>query len=138
MSATSRSLFRSTSALLFLPGANRRDSFADRNLQLPSRARVVIELRNCYPRQSSAERFLDIAHIIFFVGRNECEGLTGHLGTPSSSNTVDVVVGSRRNVEVHDMAERFDIDSARGDVCRNQHRKLATLESSERRRTLKL
>jgi hypothetical protein len=36
------------------------------------------------------------------------------------------------------MPERFDIDSPRGDVCRNEHRELAALESRKRCCALKL
>src|SRR5205085_3009365 len=49
-----------------------------------------------------------------------------------ATDAVDVVVGRLRHIEVDDMSQRFDVDSARGDVRRNQDSMIAALESRER------
>ena len=51
---------------------------------------------------------------------------------------MDVVLRQRRNVEVDDVAERFDVDAARGDVGRDEHAIPAALESLERVGALRL
>jgi len=51
---------------------------------------------------------------------------------------MDVVLGRLRHVEVHHVAERFDVDAARCDIGGDEHAILAALESSQRLRALRL
>ncbi len=73
-----------------------------------------------------------------FVRRDEGEGLAGQLGARGAADAVDVVLGHQRHVEVHDVAERFDVDAARGDVGGDEHAVLAALEAGERLGALRL
>ena len=49
-----------------------------------------------------------------------------------------VVVGNRWDVEVHDVPEGGDVDSARRDIGGHQHPVLAALEAAERLGALRL
>ena len=82
-------------------------------------------------RQLLVDRTLDRPDVGLLVGAVERERLTGHLGAASATNAMDVILRRRRGIEVHNVSERFDVDSASGDVCRNENAILAALESGE-------
>src|SRR5437868_22583 len=123
--------FRPRSLFCF-PAADCGDPLANRNLEATLRPSVVVEIRKCDLRQSLADRFLDGAQIVMLVRRDEGECIA-YLACPRrATDAVDVVVGRLRHIEVDDVSERFDVDSARGDVRRNQDSMIAALESRER------
>jgi hypothetical protein len=51
---------------------------------------------------------------------------------------VDVIVWHLGHVEVHDVAERVDVDAACSDIRGDEHRESAALEPRERGGTLRL
>ena len=68
-----------------------------------------------------ADRALDRAQIGLFFRRDERECVAGHLRARRPADAMDVVLGSVRHIEVHDVSERLDVDAARGDVGRDEH-----------------
>src|SRR6266550_1584525 len=125
-------------ALLSLASADLRDALRVRNLERLGRDGLVVEIRERDARQRPADRALDGVPIALLLRRDERECLAGHLRAAGPADTMDVAVGLRGHVEVDDMTERFDIDAARGDVGRHEHRIPAVLEPRERLRPLVL
>src|SRR5437868_12712615 len=122
--------FRPRSLFCF-PAADCGDPLANRNLEATLRPCVVVEIRKCDLRQSLTNRLLDGAQIVLLVRRDERECIADLTCPRRATDAVDVVVGRLRHIEVDDVAERFDVDSARGNVRRNQDSVVATLESRE-------
>ena len=114
---------------MFFPGAKTRDAFGDRYLEFSGGPSVVIELRNGDPRQATTECALDVAEIPFFIRRDERERITSHFRAASSSDSMYVIVGRERHIEIHNVTERFDVDSTSSDVSRDKYGKSAALES---------
>ena len=115
-----------------------RDSLADRNFQPTFRARVVVEIGKRYLWQALADRFLDRAQVVLFVGRDERERISSFTSSRRATDAMDVVVGRLRHIEVHDVAQCLDINSARGNVRRDKNSVIPALESCERRGPLSL
>ena len=86
----------------------------------PRVARVV-EIGHRHARQSLADRLLDRAQIVLFFRSDERERVAVRLRARGTADAVDVVLRHVRHVEVHDVAERLDVDAARGDVGRDEH-----------------
>jgi hypothetical protein len=61
-------------------------------------------------------RTLDGLQLVLLFRRREGERVARGLGAPGASHAVYVVFRRRWHIEVHDMAERLDIDAARRDV----------------------
>src|SRR4051812_40541171 len=77
-------------ALVRFPRPDGGDPLADRDLQTPLRAGVVVEVGDRYLGQSFADRFLDRAQVVLLVGRDEGERIADFAGARSSSDPVDV------------------------------------------------
>jgi len=127
-----------TRSLFGFSGADRGDSFADRDLQSSLRPRVVIEIGDGDLRQSLPDRFLDRAQIVLLVRRDERKGIADFSSASGASHPMDVIVGCFGHVEVHNMPESLDVDSARSDVRRHQHAVRAVLEAGQRGGSLSL
>src|SRR6185503_5427181 len=130
--ATALPLRVAAPALLGLARANRRDAFGQRNLQLGLRFRGIVEVRHRDARQRAAHRALDGVDLALLLRRDERERLSRRFRAARAADAMDVVLGHERYVEVDHMAERFDVDAARGDVGRHEHRNPAGLERLER------
>src|SRR5205085_3307001 len=107
------------------------DPLANRNLEATLRPSVIVEIWKCDLRQSLANRLLDRPQILLLVRRDEGECIADLACPRRTTHTVDVVVGRLRHIEVDDMSQRFDVDSAGGNVRCNQNSVVATLESRE-------
>ena len=102
------------------------------------RARRVVEVRQRHARQPLIDRALDAAQARLFLGRHERDRRARRRHARRAVDAVDVVLRRGRHVEVDDMAERGDVDAARGDVGRDQHAVLPALEAGERLGALRL
>ena len=89
--------------------------------ELLLRSRRIVEPFDDNARKLSLDCALDVLDLRIFLRREECERITGSIRAAGSADTVDVIVGRRRNVEVHHVAELHYIDAASGDVSRNEH-----------------
>ena len=124
--------------LIRLSSANRRYPLADWNLETTFRPCVVIEIGNSHLRQSLANRLLDRAEIVLLVRRHERKCISHFARARCASHAVDVIVRRLRHIEVDYVPKRFDVDSPRSDVSRNQNLVLPALESGECRGALPL
>ena len=100
--------------------------------------RGVIEVRNGHARQTPPDDPLDVREAALFFWRDERERRPCRLRAAGAAYAMHVVVGVGRNVEVHDVPEASDVDSAGGDIGRHQHPVLAALEASECLSSLRL
>ena len=123
---------------MFFLRAKTRNTLGDRYLEFSSGPSVVIEFRNGDSWQTPTECALDVAQIALFIRSDECERITGHFRSAGSSYSMYVVVGCERHVEIHNVTERFNVDSTSSNVGCYENRKSAALESSECRGPLKL
>lgn len=137
LSPSLRFRFRAASLVSF-SRANSGDPLADRNLELPLGPGRVVEIGKGDARETLADRFFDRSQIVLLVGCHERERITDRFGARGPTDAMDVVVRSLRDIEVHNMAERFDVDSAGGDVRRNENPVLAVLESGQSGGALRL
>src|SRR5262245_39990171 len=104
-----------------LARSNLGNALRQRNLQFSLRTRRIVEIRNGDSRETPAEHALDIAQLPFLLWRDEGERLAGHLGATRAADAVDVVFRCLGHVEVDDVAERFDVDAAGGDIGGDQY-----------------
>src|SRR5207248_2984181 len=74
---------------------------------------------------------LDVAQITALVGAAERDRDAGGPSARGAADAVDILLGHVGQIEVHDMADARDVDPARGDVGRDQHRHVARLEACE-------
>lgn len=114
-----------------------RDSLTAWYLQL-RRSPSIIEIRQRDARERVADCAFDVANVGFFIRSHERKGRARQLGSPCAAYTVDIVVRRRWDIEVHDVAERFDVNATRGNVGRDEHRKPSALEPRKRVRALAL
>src|SRR5450759_3386359 len=116
----------------------RGDTLGLRNLESRRRFGGVIEIGQRDAWQSLPNGALDLTELAFLFSRDEGEGFTGHLGARGAADAMDVVIRRQRHVEVDDVAELLDVDTARGDVGRDEHAVRSVLESGERVGALRL
>ena len=126
------------SPLLGLALADGGDALGNRDLEARVGPRRVVEVGQLDARQPLADDLLDQVPLAFFLARDERERLAGGLGPTRAADTVDVVLGRDRHVEVHDMAQFRHVDATGGDVGRDEHRVLPALEPGQRQRALRL
>ena len=125
-------------ALVPFPRPDFGDPFGERNFELCLGLGAVVEIGDRHTRQAPRDRPLDIAQVAFFFRRHEREGIAGRLGAAGAADAVDVILRNQRHVEIDDMAERIDVDTARRDVGRDEDREPPALEPFQRRRALRL
>ena len=66
------------------------------------------------------------------VGRSEGDSVTGASSAAGAADTVDVIVGAVRQVEVDDDFDAVHVDAASGDVGGNQDAEATIFEAVER------
>src|SRR3546814_7469187 len=79
-----------------------------------------------------------MAHVRTLVGRAEADRLALGAGARGAADAVDILLGNVRNLEVDHMADARHIDTACGDVGRDEQLDLARTESLQRVGTLRL
>ncbi len=75
---------------------------------------------------------LDVAQIGLLIGRAEAQRDAIGPGPRGAADPVDVLFGHVGQLEVEHVADALDVDPARGDVGRDQHRHVALAERAER------
>jgi len=81
---------------------------------------------------------LDILHEALFVHADKTDCLSVSAGAARTTNAVDVVLTDVGDLVVHNMRQVVNIDSACGNVGRNQRPNFAALETIERLRACRL
>src|SRR5262249_3307829 len=81
---------------------------------------------------------LDVAEQRPVFARHQRHGLAGLARPAGAADAVHVVLGDVRQVVVHHVRQRLDVDAARRDVGRDQHLQLEGLEARERLHALRL
>src|SRR4051812_21160459 len=118
--------------LFRFPRTNGGDAILDRNLETPLGPSVVVEVWKRDLRKPLPDRFFYCLQVATLVRRYECERLANLTCAGGPPNPVDVIIRSLGHVEVDHVAQRFDVDPARGDVGGHQNLVLAILESGKR------
>src|SRR5262247_330141 len=93
--------------------------------------------RSLFSRGPSAsdrmsEVSLDEPELLAFLRRGEARRATACLGARGTTDPMNVVFRRVRQIEVHDVRDLGHVDSARGDVGRDQHAIAAVAEAVER------
>src|SRR5580698_362633 len=96
--------------------------------------RRAVHVRDCLPDQ-----FLDCSYCFEVVrSGDKGDGLTTASGAAGAADAVDVIVGMNRNVEIVDVADVRNIETARGDVGSDQQGDFTLAELIERSRARRL
>src|SRR3546814_10013064 len=69
-----------------------------------------------------------MAHVRTLVGRAEADRLALGAGARGAADAVDILLGNVRDLEVDHMADARHVDTARGDVGRDEQFDLARTE----------
>ena len=78
-----------------------------------------------------AEQRLDVGQQEALVDAYERHGVALHAGSTGAADAVDVVLRNRRQLEVHDMRQAFDVETSRRDFGGHQNRDPTLLEVAE-------
>ncbi len=89
-------------------------------------------------RDLRPEERLDLPEQLRLVDADERDRVAVHPGPGGPADPVEVVLGDHRQLEVHDVGQRVDVDPARGDVGRDEDRHPAGLEVGQRADPLRL
>ncbi|MEA2976150.1 MAG: hypothetical protein QOF19_1670 [Alphaproteobacteria bacterium] len=89
--------------------------------------------RLAHPRDGLACEFLDCYDGLLIDGSNDSDRRSTFTGTAGASDAVDVIVGMMRDIEVKDVADFGNIESARSHIGCNQQLGLTVTELIERR-----
>ncbi len=116
----------------------RPDAVPARHLEWSLGSRIVGESVECRPFDPRADGTLDPPEVVLLLRRDEREGFAGQLRAGGPPDPVDVIIRHGRHIEVHHVTERFDVDAAGGDVGRDEHSEVPSLETRERLRALRL
>ena len=81
-----------------------------------------------HARDRSAQQLLDCAKQLHFLGIHEGYGRSRAACTPGATNTMHVIFGHVRQLEIHDVRQVLNVESPRGYVGRDQYWYVATLE----------
>jgi hypothetical protein len=76
----------------------------------------IVELRHHDARQPAGQGAFDVPQIIFIFRCNESISIAGGLDAGGAADTVDVVLGAARQVEIDDVRERLDVNAPRRHV----------------------
>jgi len=88
---------------------------------LPNTTGRVVEVGHRDTKQRLADGALDRAKVLGLVRRRERECLTGQFRARSPANAMHVVLRTRRDIEIHHMAQRLHVNAASGNVSGDQH-----------------
>src|SRR5215468_5468004 len=89
-------------------------------------------------RDFLADQAGDGLDILAVMRRGQREGASLAPGAAGAADAMDVVVGMHGHVEIEDMRETDDVQTAGGHVARDEQRHVAALEALERLRALGL
>src|SRR6516164_401368 len=84
-----------------------------------------------HPGDGLADQLLDHRDASAVGGRNDGDGGAAPSGTPGAADAMHIVVGVVRDVEVEDVADRGNVEAARGDVGGDQQRDFVLAELIE-------
>src|SRR5215831_10871905 len=84
---------------------------------LAGRVRPIV-----HPRDGLADQLLDRRDVSAIGGRHDGDGGAAASRAPRAADAMDVIVGVVRDVEVEDVADRGNVEAARGHVRGNQQR----------------
>src|SRR6266508_5707482 len=85
-----------------------------------------------------ADKPLDVAKVRAVFARDERHLLAGFARAAGAADAVDVVFRDVRQVVVHDVRQRLDVQAPRGDVGGDEHLQLAVLEALQSLHALRL
>ena len=80
----------------------------------------------------ATEVALDLAQSFHVLRSDERHGIAGSFVARGPANTVDVIVGRLRDVEVDDVSNALDVNTARRDICGDEHVIPSLAEAIER------
>ena len=119
-------------------GAGRAIPFTSVMTRPRRRGRCVVEIRQNLAFDGSTHDALQLAdHVPVFIG-HEGERVTCTLGATRASDAMDVGIGGIWHVEVDDVRDAFDIQTAGCNVCRNHDAEVSRLETVQGLFTLSL
>ena len=78
---------------------------------------------------SLPKQLFDRAPLKMIFGGDETGRLTGRIHTSRSSNPMNIVLGTIRQIEINDMSDIRHIDATRRDIRRDENAERPTLES---------
>src|SRR5690606_31286732 len=87
---------------------------------------------------ATLDQALDAGQQPGFLAVDQRDRSTRGAGAAGTADAVHVVFSDVRQFEVHHLRQLVDVQTARGDVGRDQHRQLAVLEIAERTRARRL
>ena len=100
--------------------------------------RGIFEIRKLDAWQLLVERLFDVADALFFVGSDECKGISRGFGARRAADAVDIIVRRERHIKIDHVRDVLDINTARGDVCGDHHLGAAFAKAVERLQALAL
>ena len=106
--------------------------------QRSDRGAARLEAGNEHALDFLADQVLDRRQRLEVFRRHERDRLARQARSAGAADPVHVVLGRARDVEVDHLRQAFDIEAARRDVGRHQHRGLARLERLQRQLALAL
>src|SRR6185503_1158744 len=99
---------------------------------------IRLEAGHGLPRDRPAQEPLDVLEEVLLVDAHEGYGIAGHAGPAGAADPMDVILGSCRQLVVHDMRQAVDVETACGDLRRDEDGRAALLEVVERADALAL
>ena len=94
--------------------------------------RVRFETRNHHLRNFVVQHAFDIAQVIALVHAHQRHRFALVAGAAGTADAVHVIFRNIRQLEVHDVRQLVDVETARGDVRRHQHFDHTLLEIRQR------
>ena len=91
----------------------------------------VIEALHFFPVDFLADEPLDRLHVLAILGHHDGEGVPGCSRAAGPADTMHVILGMLWHVEIDNVADVGNVQSARGDVGGNEHLVLPVPESLE-------
>jgi hypothetical protein len=86
----------------------------------------------------SAYEFFNLVKIFFLIARNKRNGIARSFRPSCPADTMNIVLSERWHIEINDMRNPFDIDTAGGDIGRDHYAVLAAFKAIHRALTLSL
>src|ERR1035441_8951461 len=88
-------------------------------------------VRSFLQSETHFERAFDVLDIPAFAASSKGYGSPLRSGAPGAADTVDEVFGLLRQIEIHHMRDVIAVNTAGGDVGRDEHAILAILKSAK-------
>ena len=106
--------------------------------RLGSDTRIGLEPGDDLGRDRMAQDAFDVAQHPVLVDADERDGLAVDASASRSPDAMHVVLGDHRQLEVHDVRQRVDVESACGHFGRDEDRVAIGLEIGQRANSLRL